>query len=92
MLHSVSAQTIIEWKAYFSKHGFSRDMDNLRHAVACATNWNITAIAAHIKLDPPRSPLEFLPNYEPDDREMSDEEMMAMSAAAGGLRIECPDS
>lgn len=34
-------------------------MDNWRFAVSCASNWNVTALAAGIKLDEPISFRDF---------------------------------
>ncbi len=69
-------------------------MDNWRFAVSCASNWNVTALAAGIKLDEPISFRDFLPfTGEPEEpREYTDEELMALSESAGGFRIERPDS
>lgn len=94
MLASISSQTVIEWREYFSQQGFSHQMDNWRFAVSCASNWNITAMAAGVKLDEPVSFRDFLPvTDEPEEpHEYTDEELMAMSESAGGFRIERPDS
>ncbi|MGY0615871.1 phage tail assembly protein T [Vibrio sp. FJH11] len=93
MLASVSSETVIEWQEYFSEQGFTSQMDNWRFAVSCASNWNVTSLAAGIKLDEPISYRDFLPaTGEPEEpREYTDEELMAMSESAGGFRIERPD-
>lgn len=92
-LDSISGEMVVEWQDHFSRHGFTHDMDNWRFAVACATNWNITAMAAGIKLDQPASYRDFLPNPEPVVTDEPDEEqLMAMASAAGGVRFECPSS
>lgn len=69
-------------------------MDNWRFAVTCAANWNVTAMSAGIKLDPPISYRDFLPSQgEPEEpREYNDDELMAMGESAGGMRFECPNS
>ncbi|MDN3696791.1 phage tail assembly protein T [Vibrio cortegadensis] len=94
MLASMSGETVLEWQEHFTKHGFTRDMDNWRFAVLCAANWNVTAMSAGIKLDPPVSYRDWLPNTgEPEEtREYDDEELMAMGESAGGMRFECPNS
>ncbi|ALR15726.1 hypothetical protein [Vibrio natriegens] len=94
MLASVSSETVVEWQEYFSEQGFTSQMDNWRFAVSCASNWNVTALAAGIKLDEPISFRDFLPfTGEPEEpREYTDEELMALSESAGGFRIERPDS
>ncbi|WP_246201043.1 phage tail assembly protein T [Vibrio ziniensis] len=90
---SISGEAVVEWQEYFATHGFSFEMDNWRFAVACASNWNITAMAAGIKLDTPASPSDFFPNPEPTEPvEYDDEQLMAMSASAGGVRFEYPSS
>ncbi|WP_230600257.1 phage tail assembly protein T [Vibrio fluvialis] len=90
-MDSISGEMVVDWQRHFATHGFSFEMDNWRFAVACASNWNITAMAAGIKLDPPASYRDFLPNPEPEKTvELDDEQLMAMSAAAGGVRFECP--
>ncbi|EJE4180234.1 TPA: phage tail protein [Vibrio parahaemolyticus] len=90
-LASISGEQVVEWREHFSKHGFTHHMENLRFAVACASNWNVTAMSAGIKLDPPMSYQDFLPTQgEPEQtREYSDEELMAKGASAGGTRFEC---
>nr|WP_226980085.1 phage tail assembly protein T [Vibrio navarrensis] len=92
-LASISGEMVVEWQTYFAKNGFTHEMDNWRHAVACAANWNVTAMSAGIKLESPISYRDFLPNQEPEEpREYTDEELMAMGASAGGMRFECPNS
>lgn len=96
LLASISGEAVVEWREYFSKHGFKHQMDNLRFAVACSSNWNVTAMAAGCKDDSAlRSYQDFLPTLEhpeEESKEYTDEELMALSASAGGVRLECPDS
>ncbi len=35
LLASISGQAVVEWREYFSKHGFKHQMDNWRFAVTC---------------------------------------------------------
>ena len=93
-LASISGQMVVEWQEHFAKNGFTHQMDNWRFAVACAANWNVTAMSAGIKLDPPISYRDFLPTTgEPQQsQEHTDDELMAMGESAGGMRFECPDS
>ncbi len=84
----------MEWQNHFAKHGFTHQMEELRFAIACASNWNVTAMSAGIKLEQPMSYQDFMPNQgEPENTdEYTDEELMAMGESAGGMRFECPDS
>ncbi|NVC95959.1 phage tail protein [Vibrio natriegens] len=93
-LASISCEMVVDWQGHFAKNGFTHHMDNWRFAVSCASNWNITAMAAGVKLDEPVSYRDFLPvTDEPEEpQEYTDEELMALSESAGGFRIERPDS
>ncbi len=93
-LASISGEQVVEWQEYFSQHGFTHHMDNWRFAVACAANWNVTAMSAGFTPETPISYRDFLPNQgEPEEsREPTDEELMAMGESAGGMRFECPNS
>ncbi|WP_342652529.1 phage tail assembly protein T (plasmid) [Vibrio metschnikovii] len=88
VLAAISSETVVEWQAYYAKHGFSHEMDSLRAGMICASNYNVTAIAAGIKLDEPLSPHDFMPNHKLEKPEQDEETMMAMAIEAGGMRFE----
>lgn len=89
MLASISAETVLEWQSFFIYEGYQADMDNWRYAMTNASNWNVTAMSAGIKLDNPSVPSDFLPSKEPP-KEFNDDELMALGAEAGGMRFD-PD-
>ncbi|MGL1103407.1 phage tail assembly protein T [Vibrio parahaemolyticus] len=95
LLASISGQAVVEWREYFSKHGFKHQMDNWRFAVSCSSNWNVTAMAAGCKDESVyKSYQDFIPTSEPpeESKQYTDEELMALSESAGGVRLECADS
>ncbi|EKO3667261.1 phage tail protein [Vibrio metschnikovii] len=88
VLAAISSETVVEWQAYYAKHGFTHAMDSFRAAMICASNYNVTAAAAGIKLDEPLSPQDFMPSDETEKPEQDEATMMAMAIEAGGMRFE----
>ncbi len=96
LLASISGEAVVEWREYFAKHGFKHEADNWRFAVTCSSNWNVTAMAAGFKDDSCfKTYQDFLPTSEHPEEESKQytaEELMDLSASAGGVRLECPNS
>jgi hypothetical protein len=92
MYASVSAQTIIEWEQYFSKHDFTHRNADKRHGIMCASIIDAIFASHGVKLEQPCIPSHFYPNPIIDIYEPTEEELMAAGQSAGGMRFECSDS
>lgn len=81
---------MIEWRHHFYQHGFSHEKADFHMAMICAQLWNST-----LRLQNPVTPSDFLPHLAsetPEPEERTDEELMALGASAGGIRLERTDS
>ncbi|WP_443147364.1 phage tail assembly protein T [Photobacterium sp. MCCC 1A19761] len=79
------------WRQHFYKHGFSHEKADFHMALLCAQVWN----ANHFVPKSPLSHTDFLPKQQcqkPPPVERTEEELMSLATAAGGIYLECPDS